>query len=150
MEAELPYPYMFANAGLFFENGIHALCLGHSLTPLVADEDILLQNLAHVQDIRAGIRPVEGLPFRDEGLAARRADEIVRIKVAERLSDDTVKTVVNGQENDEGGRSDGHAYDAYRRDDVYDIVGLPGEKVTAGYEERQVHYILSNCSMCSA
>ena len=150
METELPYPYMLAYAGLFLENCIHSLCLGHPLTSLVADEDILLQHLAHVQYIRAGVRPVEGLPFRNEGLAAYGCDEVIRVKVAERLADDAVEAVVYGQENDEGGRSNGHADDAYRRDDVYDIVGLPGEKVTAGYEERQVHYILSSFSICSA
>ena len=84
-----------------------------------------------------------------KGFAACRRDLEIRIDTVDAAADQTVEAVENGQDNHQDSRSDGDAGCAHGRDDADRPVGFPGEKISSGYEQRDVH-CLSSSSMCSA
>ena len=130
---------MFADGRLFLIDPVHTFRTDDPLVTVVREEDFLFQNVANRSDIRMGRHPVEGGAVGNEDLAAFRNNEQVGLYAVQRVVNQGVKAVVNGQDEDERRRSNGHTDCTDRRNDVDDIVRFLGKQVTPGYEQRQVH-----------
>ena len=116
-----------------------ALRHGDILPAVIIDENALLEGAGDAGDPIQSVQPLEGLSFREEDLAGSRLDEDVGGDVAEILLDQGIEAVVDGKDDHQGGRPDGHADGTDRRYDIDHIVRFLGEKVSAGEKKRQVH-----------
>ena len=118
VQREGPFDGMLRQARTFLVGRVHAFRAGQLLPPGVRREHLLLHHAAGLRHARVGQQRLEGRPFGDEMLALRGRDEHVRREVGQTLPDDAVETVVNGKDEDQRGRADGHPDSAQHRNRV--------------------------------
>ena len=105
-----------------FIGPVYALGTGDAGPSVIAEIDVFLEDAVDggYGGVVAG--PVEDLLVGNKDLSAVRNDQQVRFDVTEAGPDQGVESIVDGQDDDQGGRADGHADGADRGDDVDHIV----------------------------
>ena len=88
---------VLADGSLFLIHPVHPFCADDALVTVVGEEDFLFQHIADGSDIRMGRHPVESCAVGEEGLAPFRDNEQVGLYTVQRVVNQGVKAVVNGQ-----------------------------------------------------
>ena len=101
---------------------VHALDAGEALLAVEGNEGLLFDDAGHVVHRVLSVEPVEGRTVGNERLSGRGLYHEVRLCVVQGVGNELVESVEDGQDDDEGRRSDGHARDADPRNDVDHIV----------------------------
>ena len=130
MQRESAVDYMLREPRLRLVDGVDALRAGQLLPSAVAHEHLLLDHAADLLHARIVQQRVERGPGRHKVFAGNRRDQHVRRQVGETLLDDAVETVVDGENENQCGRADGHPDGAQRGNRVDDAQRLPGHQVT--------------------
>ena len=94
--------------------------------------------------------PVKSRALRDKNFSPGRPYHQGGAGLGEGIAYKCIESVENGKDRDEGRRAHRHAGYANPRDEVDDVVGLPGKQVAEGESERQRNHFFRSSSMCSA
>lgn len=127
------------DGGQLLEVIVYALDDCHGLTVLVLHHGILFQRLRPYLNLGQGTQLPEDGRMRVEHLPFANRDFQLRVESRKEPRHHILKTVEHGKGAHQ--RQRGQCHSAYRDsgDDIDGMVLLLGEKVSPGYEKRQVH-----------